>query len=105
MPNSRAARIIRTAISPRLAINIFLNIFIALLPAWQGKGLGSTLLAAVLALADGQHTRCALSVEPFNPARRLYARLGFEVVGEQGLYLQMQRPLTQTCAEGAPMEP
>lgn len=78
---------------------------IALLPAWQGNGLGSTLLAAVLALADGQHTPCALSVEPFNPARRLYARLGFEVVGEQGLYLHMQRPLKQTCAEGTPMEP
>lgn len=64
---------------------------IALLPGWQGQGLGSALLRAVLALADRQGLACHLSVEPFSPAQRLYARLGFEPCGQQGLYLQMCR--------------
>ena len=65
---------------------------IALLPAWQGRGTGSLVLEAVVALADRLATPCCLSVEPFSPARRLYTRLGFLPGEDQGAYLQMHRP-------------
>lgn len=65
---------------------------IALLPTWQGRGMGTDLLKAVLALADKLGTPCCLSVEPFSPARRLYTRLGFLPGDDQGAYLQMHRP-------------
>jgi hypothetical protein len=32
-----------------------------------------------------------LTVEPFNPARRLYERLGFEAVEESAAYVRMMR--------------
>ena len=57
---------------------------IALLPIWCGQGIGTLLMQAVLAEA----TQCAaglvrLSVDPRNPARRLYARLGFAAAEEE----------------------
>lgn len=64
---------------------------IALLPAWQGLGIGSAVLDAVLTLCDGLCKACTLSVDLTNPAQALYLRLGFEVCADQGLYLQMRR--------------
>lgn len=51
---------------------------------WQGRGVGTKLLAAALDLADNwvQVTRVELDVYPDNePAVRLYTALGFEVEG------------------------
>lgn len=72
---------------------------IALLPAWHGQGIGSSLLRAVLAQADANHQCCALSVEQGSPARRLYQRLGFRAHAESGLYIQMQRPARPLAEE------
>ncbi len=65
---------------------------IALLPQWQGRGIGSRLLHAVMHLADSQGLACNLSVEQGSRARRLYERLGFQACGDAGLYTPMQRP-------------
>ncbi len=58
---------------------------IAVVPSRRGKGIGDELLDALLeqARADG-FTQVSLSVEPDNPALRLYERHGFEKVGESG---------------------
>jgi ribosomal protein S18 acetylase RimI-like enzyme len=51
----------------------------------RGRGVGSLLLGALIARArrDGLGA-VSLSVEPDNPARRLYRRFGFEAVGGPG---------------------
>ncbi len=58
---------------------------IAVVPSRRGKGYGEELLVALLAQAkrDG-FTQISLSVEPDNPALRLYERHGFRKVGESG---------------------
>jgi len=56
---------------------------IALMPAWRGRGLGTALLAAVLAEAARGASAVYLSVDPRNPARRLYQRLGFIAADEE----------------------
>lgn len=58
---------------------------IAVVPSRRGKGFGVELLEALLAQArrDG-FTQVSLSVEPDNPALRLYERHGFTKVGESG---------------------
>jgi ribosomal protein S18 acetylase RimI-like enzyme len=65
---------------------------IALVPGLRGHGLGTTVLARVLDDADAAGLAVRLHVEPANPARRLYERLGFVATGAEGIHLAMERP-------------
>jgi GNAT superfamily N-acetyltransferase len=56
---------------------------IAVVPSKRGHGIGDALLKALVASARaGGYERLSLSVEPGNPARKLYERHGFAVVDE-----------------------
>jgi ribosomal protein S18 acetylase RimI-like enzyme len=63
---------------------------IALLPEFRGRGLGSALLGAVMAEAARAALPVSIHVERFNPALRLYERLGFRVAEDKGVYLLMK---------------
>lgn len=63
---------------------------IALLPAWRGQGLGSRILNDLLNEAVAANRVVSIHVEIFNPAQRLYERLGFVPVETRGLYRLMQ---------------
>nr|WP_256558039.1 GNAT family N-acetyltransferase [Marinobacterium sedimentorum] len=65
---------------------------IALLPELRGTGLGSRLLNEVLARTDASGLAVTLHVESQNPAVRLYQRLGFDIVADKDVYLEMHRP-------------
>ncbi len=57
---------------------------IAVVPSKRGRGIGEQLIAALIERArESGYDALSLSVEPGNPARKLYERHGFEVV-EQG---------------------
>lgn len=62
---------------------------IALASAWRGRGIGAHLLAALRDAATRDHCAITLHVEPNNPARAWYERLGFSVIEERGIYLFM----------------
>ncbi|UVM53786.1 GNAT family N-acetyltransferase [Pseudomonas sp. B21-012] len=70
---------------------------IALLPACIGHGTGSAILDDVLRRADQRGLACELCVEHYNPAQRLYARLGFIPVGESGVYRRLRREPVPGC--------
>ena len=70
----------------------FRIIDIALLPEHRGVGIGSRLLKDVLDEADRAGKAVSIHVEKFNPALRLYERLGFLPVADTGVYLRMERP-------------
>jgi ribosomal protein S18 acetylase RimI-like enzyme len=56
---------------------------IAVVPSRRGKGLGSTLLEALMGRArDEGYAQLSLSVEADSPAIELYRRQGFEQVSE-----------------------
>lgn len=63
---------------------------IALLPEFRGAGVGTGLLRGLRAEAQEAGKRLSIHVEQFNPARRLYDRLGFKPVKEVGVYLLME---------------
>ncbi len=65
---------------------------IILVPERCGQGIGSVLLAWVLAETDRDGLAATLHVEPWNPAKRLYERLGFQTVEAHGFHEFMRRP-------------
>jgi GNAT superfamily N-acetyltransferase len=63
---------------------------IALLPEHCGLGIGTHYLRELQREAAAERKVVTLHVEQFNPARRLYQRLGFEEVEDKGVYLMLQ---------------
>lgn len=63
---------------------------IALLPQARGHGLGTALLMALQDYARERSIGLALFVEIYNPAQRLYRRLGFTDIGEPGVQIEME---------------
>jgi ribosomal protein S18 acetylase RimI-like enzyme len=63
---------------------------ISVLPESRNAGIGTGLLQDLLNEASESGTPVRLQVLKANPAIRLYERLGFAVVGDDGLYLQME---------------
>jgi GNAT superfamily N-acetyltransferase len=61
---------------------------ITLLPARRNAGLGTALIEWLKGLAAGEGRAVTLYVEGFNPARALYARLGFTEETTEGIYIR-----------------
>ncbi len=59
---------------------------IALMPHCRNQGLGSHLLNQIQAEARTVGKTVSIHVEKYNPAYRLYTRLGFDKIGETGVY-------------------
>lgn len=66
---------------------------ISLVPESRGLGIGRAILEDVIDHAAGRGKAVSIHVEKNNPARRLYARLGFEIAEDKGIYDLMVRPL------------
>lgn len=63
---------------------------LSLLPVWRGRGIGSDALRAVFAQADLGQQAVRIHVERFNPALRLYQRLGFRLLQDKGVYFLLE---------------
>jgi len=74
---------------------------IALLHEFRNAGIGTTLMKDVMAQAVRENRYVLLRVEFFNPARRLYSRLGFMQEREFSIYHEMVwRPEGQGVEDG-----
>ena len=63
---------------------------IELIAGERGHGVGTAVVRAVLSLAHADRLAVELMVLKCNPAQRLYARLGFRVIGDDGERLHMR---------------
>lgn len=63
---------------------------IEIFPAWQGRGFGTAIVTELIRSAARVGRVVRLRVLKVNPARRLYERLGLEVVGETPTHFLMQ---------------
>lgn len=63
---------------------------IGLLPAYRGRGYGSAILSCLFLEGTASNRTVSVHVEVFNPAQRLYQRLGFQEIGENGPYKLME---------------
>jgi ribosomal protein S18 acetylase RimI-like enzyme len=58
-------------------------------PIFQGKGLGRQIVASVIEKALKQNKQITLSVLKENPARELYLRMGFKIIGQDDASFNM----------------
>jgi GNAT superfamily N-acetyltransferase len=73
---------------------------IALLPARRGGGVGTAIMTDLIRQAEGLGLGIIIHVERYNPARRLYDRLGFRFAADTGVYDRMEwRPAAPAGAE------
>ncbi|MHA7869842.1 MAG: GNAT family N-acetyltransferase [Salipiger thiooxidans] len=63
---------------------------LSLLPAFQGRGIGTDILRSLLNEAHGGKVPVRLKVERQNPAVRLYQRHGFSTISASGHHLSME---------------
>jgi ribosomal protein S18 acetylase RimI-like enzyme len=63
---------------------------IALLPEHRNRGIGSRYMRALLAEGAAAGLPVRIHVEQYNPAMRLYNRLGFQKIDEHGVYHLME---------------
>jgi ribosomal protein S18 acetylase RimI-like enzyme len=73
---------------------------ISFLPEFRNRGLGSTLLRDLCAEAEAAGKPLTIHVEKYNPAMRLYQRLGFSRIDETGPYDLMEwKPASATSPD------
>lgn len=63
---------------------------IALLPEHRGGGFGASILRDLLGEGEASGKPVSIHVEIYNPAMRLYERLGFRPIEERGPYRLME---------------
>jgi ribosomal protein S18 acetylase RimI-like enzyme len=68
----------------------FRIIDIAMLPAYRNRRIGTHLVGALQAEAALARKPLRIHVERFNPAMRLYERLGFRPIADRGVYLFLE---------------
>lgn len=59
---------------------------LSLLPEHRGGGIGTAILRSLLTQAQAEGKPVRIYLESFNPALRLYGRLGFSMIGEHGIH-------------------
>ena len=64
---------------------------IALTPKHRNKGIGSYYVKKVIDEGERADLPLRIHVERFNPALHMYKRLGFEKIGDTGVYYLMER--------------
>jgi ribosomal protein S18 acetylase RimI-like enzyme len=69
---------------------------ITIAPERRNQGIGSEMLAGVLAEADAHGKPVSIYVESFNPSLRLFERLGFAVAAVDGFLMLLKRPPAET---------
>lgn len=63
---------------------------ITLLPRFRERGIGTSVLTSILKLAHREHMPVCAYVERYNPAIRLFRRLGFRQMRNVGITYQME---------------
>lgn len=63
---------------------------VTILPEYRSRGIGTPLIRALMAEAEREGKSLSIHVESYNPSHRLFERLGFVVIEDDGVNHLMQ---------------
>jgi ribosomal protein S18 acetylase RimI-like enzyme len=75
----------------------FVLIDITLLPEHRNSGIGAGLVRELIVQANAAHEPLRAHVLKQNPAWRLWQRLGFHLISDDGVYLAIEVPAGSIC--------
>ncbi|MBD0369755.1 MAG: GNAT family N-acetyltransferase [Pyrinomonadaceae bacterium] len=64
---------------------------ITILPEYRSKGIGTPLIKELMTEAEREAKSLTIHVESYNPSLRLFERLGFSKIADEGIYHLMER--------------
>jgi len=64
---------------------------ISLLPKYRGQGTGTKILKSLIRESEESKKKLNIHVEYYNPALKLYKKLGFQKTDDTGVYYFMER--------------
>ncbi len=67
-----------------------LAIDLMILPEYRGRGFGASIVRALQEEAALSGKRVVASVERWNPAWRLWERIGFRIIGDDGVFYRIE---------------
>lgn len=59
-------------------------------PGHRGLGIGTHIISSIIGEAAASKRIVGVSVEPYNPSRHLFVKLGFTVVSDDGVNLRLE---------------
>ncbi len=59
-------------------------------PGHRGRGIGAHIITSITAEAEASKRIVSVYVEPYNPSRHLFVKLGFTVVSDDGVNLRLE---------------
>lgn len=65
---------------------------ISFMPEYRNQGVGTSLLRELITESEASGRPVTIHVEKYNPAMKLYERLGFAPLADRGVYLLLGRP-------------
>lgn len=65
---------------------------ISFMPEYRNQGIGTALLKQLFSESEDSGKPVTIHVEKYNPAMRLYERLGFTPSADRGVYVLLERP-------------
>ena len=65
---------------------------ISFIPEYRNQGIGTALLKQLFSESEASGKPVTIHVEKYNPAMRLYERLGFTPSADRGVYVLLERP-------------
>lgn len=93
--NRKVGRLYKASLDDEIRI-----IDITLLPEFRNRGIGTLLLSDILQTGHEQKKAVRIYLETYNPSQKLFSRLGFQTIANDGVYVLWEKTPEENQTRG-----